>query len=256
MNNFKGVLVLLGVIAWLCAPFNYASAEDQVSNQLSQDEFNNLQSQGIYGEDVTFEGINGILKEEAAEKAILDAEPVDANAEKGIQDIINSSEPLSPNKYQSFVALPGGGGSLAPGDILITTDTSSYGLTGHAGMVLPNGMILHYPSPSAGIKRIYLSQWMASYPDTKIYHENNRTIANEAANWENSHYYLSNKDAGYSVNTSISSYDPTYCSKMVFQAYYYGTGSAKVEYIPPSHIIPPYLLISYFYSSYKPVRVY
>lgn len=78
----------------------------------------------------------------------------------------------------------------------------------------------------------------------------NKSVANKVASyadktfWNSSHAYKKNKHIKYKVSTATMNKNPNYCSKMVFQSYYYGSGSinaiepamAGLDWISPSMI--------------------
>jgi len=69
-------------------------------------------------------------------------------------------------------------------------------------------------------------------------------LASDAANWARKNYR--GKNYSYEINTKLGQKDinPTYCSKIVWQAYRYGAGSSHATK-PASNIIAPYSLNSY-----------
>ena len=62
-------------------------------------------------------------------------------------------------------------------------------------------------------------------------------MASSAADWAENTYRDSN--AKYFISSNTKSTKSTYCSKLVWQVYYYGTGDA---YELNENIIPPYEL--------------
>jgi uncharacterized protein YycO len=146
--------------------------------------------------------------------------------------------------------------SLKTGDIVITSDSVSAGIVGHAGIVLSDGYILHIPGPFAGgMKKDSWSSWKSKYSTNEVLRQPNTTVAGMAATWAKSHYWTTNRTPFYAITTNLASTSTTYCSKIVWQAYYYGTGSYPVMTVP-SEFIAPYYLKSRFTSTYKPTHVY
>lgn len=82
-------------------------------------------------------------------------------------------------------------------------------------------------------------------------------LANNAARWADRNYYSSTGSATrnikpkYKITHKLYSKNPTYCSKIVFQAYWYGTGSAPVMK-EANGFVAPYALIGFFNNAYKP----
>lgn len=132
------------------------------------------------------------------------------------------------------------GFELERGDVLITNATFGK-ITGHAGIVLDENNILHIEGLGESPKVIDRDTWINKYCKngrwTKIYRHSDSDIASSAADWAENTYRDSN--AKYVINLNTASTDKTYCSKIVWQAYYYGTGDA---YELNETIIPPYEL--------------
>ncbi len=133
------------------------------------------------------------------------------------------------------------------GDIIITNSTIFDGIAGHAAIAISPSSILHIEGPGHLVSVISRSDFVDKYGNDgwiKIYRMNNKTIAGNAASWAQSTYRNSN--AKYVINKDLTSTDKTYCSKIVFQAYYYGAGSNTVHSswssVLKSTIMPPYSL--------------
>lgn len=80
---------------------------------------------------------------------------------------------------------------------------------------------------------------------TKVYRVGSSKKAKAAAKWAKDNYYK--KNYSYGINTKINSKNPTYCSKIVWQAY----KSQNLVNTPKSKIATPYGLPGYFKSSAK-----
>ncbi|MBT2284125.1 hypothetical protein J7E78_11305 [Paenibacillus polymyxa] len=145
-----------------------------------------------------------------------------ANAKSLIDDSSAVIQAI-PNEYY-----PGTSTVIRPGDVIITNNTSSNGLTGHAGIVIdPGGTIVTIPGYFNKMIRQSVDSWMSSNPNTKIYRYGNSSTAQAAADWASTyqrdfvnrvHYGLVNALGDYGVET--------YCSKIVWDAYYFGGGYA------------------------------
>lgn len=172
---------------------------------------------------------------------------------------INSEERSNPlnsnvkNNSTSSTSSTFSTSSLVKGDILITNGTSSFGLTGHAGIVVGRNQILHISGYGAEPKIISYATWNKNYSkeaggmiNTEVYRISNTTQSNAAANWAIETYMDSG--AGYSLMSSLDSFAYTYCSKIVWQAYYYGPSTPLVNE-PTMGIATPYGLPTYFKSS-------
>ncbi|MBC2140670.1 hypothetical protein HCA95_15210 [Listeria innocua] len=104
------------------------------------------------------------------------------------------------------------------------------GLTEHAGTAVSSNKILHIPGGGSTTKLYTLSQWKSAYTgkkgDTWVYRPKSTSIATKAGNWAYKNYWNKNMGAtqtikpSYSLKGSRFSKNPTYCSKIVYQAYY------------------------------------
>ncbi|MEK4024492.1 MULTISPECIES: hypothetical protein [unclassified Sporosarcina] len=149
--------------------------------------------------------------------------------------------------------LSGSTSSLVRGDILISNGSSSYGLTGHAGIVVGNDRILHIAGPGYKTNIIKFSTWTNKYGkprggivNTEVYRISNWTHRNAAADWAVAKY--ENLGASYSLTTGLYTFNPTYCSKIVWQAYHYGPSTSLVN-APGGPLATPYGLPTYFKST-------
>lgn len=113
--------------------------------------------------------------------------------------------------------------SLTKGDVFITNGTSSAGILGHAGIAISDNSILHIAGPNCHPTTISLSDWNSDYTTegwTKVYRHYNDDVADRAGQWAADNYEGS--DAEYVISMNLVSTNETYCSKLVWQAYYYG----------------------------------
>lgn len=136
------------------------------------------------------------------------------------------------------------------GDIMITNGTSAFGLTGHAGIFLGNGTILSIAGPGSNPEALGILEWSRRYNSepgdwTKIYRPSSIYQPSLAESWAKNHYL--NKKFSYGITTDLFSENPTYCSKIVWQAYFYASGYGQMGYKQPlTKIALPYNLIDYF----------
>ena len=113
--------------------------------------------------------------------------------------------------------------------------------------------ILHIAGGGYSPSVVKFSTWEARYGkprggmvNTEVYRISNWTHRNAAADWAVAKY--KNSGASYSLLASLSTFDPTYCSLIVWQAYYYGTSTQLVNK-PPTPLATPYGLPTYFKST-------
>lgn len=118
------------------------------------------------------------------------------------------------------------GFNFSAGDILITSDTRSSGLLGHAGIVLPDGKtIISIAGPGHKPKETAISGWLDCYKHTTVIRHNSKSTRIKAANWAKK-YYVDGKGkyTPYRITNDPRDLKYTYCSEIAWQAYYYGAG--------------------------------
>lgn len=152
---------------------------------------------------------------------------------------------------------------VKPGDIFITNSTSSSAFLGHAAIATGTNSILDMPGLNVGDKnsnnrQLTWAKWKKTYNKgwIKVYRMKNTKMATQVARYADRNYYSSTGSATknikipYGIDSHRYQKRPNYCSKLVWQAYYYGSGNAKVV-VPNSGIISPYALpTTSFYKEY------
>ncbi|WP_456364230.1 hypothetical protein [Priestia aryabhattai] len=142
--------------------------------------------------------------------------------------------------------------SYEEGDVLITSSSVAGGLTGHAGIVAkgPDGVLyaIHTPGYGKGIEKISLANWWVRYPKTELHRYKNESVAKKAGQRAFKTYLSSKNTIAYDIakdaaldrkNTKV-----LYCSKFVWQNYYYGA-NVNLGYNPNTkYLITPYSLRS------------
>lgn len=158
--------------------------------------------------------------------------------------------------------------TVKPGDIFVTNATSAAGIVGHAAIANGSNHILDMPGPkykpkSDNNRQLTVSQWVDTYDSgwIKVYRIKDSKLAAKVASYADTHYYSSKGTAkkdihiAYALTPHLYSKSPSYCSKLVYDAYYYGSGSLKVIK-PYSGYVFPYEIHRQFYSNYKPSKVH
>ncbi|WP_232057788.1 hypothetical protein [Listeria sp. PSOL-1] len=105
--------------------------------------------------------------------------------------------------------------------------------------------------------RRYIDNWI------QLWRIPNKSMANKCASyadatfWNSSHGYKKNKYINYRVTSATTTRDPNYCSKMIFQSFYYGSGSAEVvdSAMAGLTFISPGALPNVFTGKYTPYKV-
>lgn len=125
-------------------------ANDQ-SVDLSKESYNQMINEGDLPKEVSYEEWLAINDESLFEKL---------DEEIPMPNII-----LTPDStgYFSKSMLTARGFSLQKGDILVTNGTSSYGLTGHAGIAINSSQILHIQGPGKLPSVISALTWAKKY---------------------------------------------------------------------------------------------
>lgn len=198
-------LALATIMVMMMGTTAFATEEPSPNTSTDYQEYTQLINDDILGNDITFE----YWQELKVRSAQLEKE------------LENSTE--FSNVYDSTLAATY---SMTAGDVFITNGTSSFGLTGHSGIAISSTQILHISGPGENPTTISLSTWNTDYTSkgwTKAYRHTDNDIAYSAATWAIDTYEGS--DAEYSINMDLTSTDKTYCSKLVWQAYYYGPDS-------------------------------
>lgn len=220
---------------------NTISAEESNSNSnsknnLSKENFEELISDGISHEDITYD------------------EWVKISDESLFDELDNKFPDQSNNKFNLLSSSSSKASfSLKRGDILVSNGTASLGLTGHAGIALNSNSILHISGPGKNPVVITAKTWASKYglikgqkdgrTRTQVFRIKSSDKAGAAALWANDVY--KGKKYRYGTGGKLTSKDPTYCSKIIWQAYNY----VGVVNKPSAVIVMPYKLPDYFKSS-------
>lgn len=128
-----------------------------------------------------------------------------------------------------------GGFTLKAGDIFITnsTEDGSSGIYfGHAGIANGDGHILDMPggkNTSDNNRQSTMSDWIKQYSVPgkwiKVYRLKDSNLASQVAKYADTHYYSSNGTAtknihiDYELTPHLYVTSPSYCSKLVYDAY-------------------------------------
>jgi hypothetical protein len=157
-----------------------------------------------------------------------------------------------------------------PGDIFIVRNPGNktgfnwMGATGHAAIM---GWGEHvYDLVDGGPRAPKFDKWLSENGDVDIYRPSiSGSTMTKVLNWANDYIWKHNEGiqrVEYGITPSWSTYTPSYCSKFVFQAFWFGSGSENVMKKPGGYsytnvtlptIINPYQLPLYFNS--KPAKI-
>ncbi|WP_205004510.1 CHAP domain-containing protein [Scopulibacillus daqui] len=159
--------------------------------------------------------------------------------------LILSFSLLPGHLYAKYYHYPGSKVTPKAGDILVTSSTVSSGIIGHAAIVVNSTEIMEIRGPGYHPKVRSISSWFKSFKNTKVIRINNYTKAKHAAAWAKKY----NRKAKYKITSNLQSTNPTYCSKIVYQAYTKGTSGVFPKY-GKGYYWPPYNFL--FKRSYHP----
>ena len=132
--------------------------------------------------------------------------------------------------------------TLNPGDVFIMNSSASWGLSGHAAMALSNSEIINHAGPDTYTDILSRSDFnnLYRYRDIKLYRSKNYYWGVNAAEWADAEYR--NNPASYQLSANLASTRPTYCSKIVYQAYKYGAGEESLYLNSTFDLVGPYYL--------------
>lgn len=162
------------------------------------------------------------------------------------------------------------GFKVKPGDIFITNSTSSHGISGHAAIANGANHILDMPGTGAGKppqsnnnRQSTVNAWIKKYNKgwIKVYRLKDSKLAAKVAKYADGHYYSSKHTSQktikipYAITSRLYNIKESYCSKLVFDAYYFGSGKENVM-VPASGYVYPYMLIGKFWPDHLPIYVH
>ncbi|MBC6316515.1 hypothetical protein [Listeria grandensis] len=158
--------------------------------------------------------------------------------------------------------------TVKAGDILIVSEKTSSGFIGHAAIANGDNHILEMTGGANwknGIKdnnnQYTKREWINKNIKywTSVYRLQNQSLAKTVATYADKNYYSSkgaavkDRHIDYKITSALKSTDPNYCSKLVYQAYYFGTGSLPVMMpVALPTILPPTNLLGMFQNRYLP----
>ncbi|NEU26501.1 hypothetical protein G3M74_10295 [Paenibacillus polymyxa] len=128
---------------------------------------------------------------------------------------------LSTNVFAA-ASYPNSSTAVKAGDILVTSDTSSNGLTGHAGIVVNSTYLVEIKGAGYHPQKTAISSFFNSHRNkVRVVRYNNATAAQKAANWANK-YQANYSNVSYDFDDLYQYNKSTYCSKIVWDAYHFG----------------------------------
>lgn len=127
------------------------------------------------------------------------------------------------------------------GDILITSKkVTGAPFVGHSAIVTDDGRVAHISGPGAKPIVRKWSSWKKDYPKIRVVRHKNSKIAKNAGTYARTK--IVPQKASYAIFPTLLSTGTQYCSKLVWQAYYFGNGKKNQfsfnPYVPT--IVRPY----------------
>lgn len=186
----------------------------------------------------------GVLDRTISFKQFYDFQKDSILAEKELEKEAKELESIPITRSAS------GGYKLQAGDIFVTNGYRSKDIIGHAGIVISSKKILSINGVGTNPSLMTLNDWVDEYVNKKgqwinVYRYKYSSDALKAAKWAIANYVTKNSKATYFITANYESTNPTYCSKIVWQAYRYG--------IPKKDIIYPTVRSSTGVTRYIPI---
>lgn len=249
-RKFFSFIITFSILIVMLVPNVAFAKSDNITDQatLSYKTYQKYINDGILGSDVSFDDWKALVESSRMLEEQLSNSTEFTEVYSSKDDIISSkfktklsdtgSIKSGTGKLLGSSSGSGSGGSsgtvsksnagFAPrrGDIFVTNGTSSAGILGHAGIALDEWTILHIAGPGYHPTTISVDAWNSLYSMknksswTKVYRHSSQTVAYQAATWASTTY--KNSGATYKITADLTSTNETYCSKIVWQAYYYG----------------------------------
>lgn len=128
-----------------------------------------------------------------------------------------------------------------PGDILICKHGAMANTLGHSAMVIDKDHVINITGPGDTPHDVKISKFVNDSSDQwiKLYRPNNYNEGANAAQWLDDTY--NDSRVPYSLFVDIRSTNKTYCTHMIFQAYYFANKCS--QNISAMGIIPPFSLV-------------
>lgn len=184
------------------------------------------------------------------------------NPETGeLQSINVGNEGISILTYNTYY--PGSSVNVRIGDMLVTSSTNSFGLTGHVGIVISENRVVHLPGkakqrdPNIAIERKGITQWFEDYPKTTVVRVKELSAAQKSGNWANNHQLNYGHKVEYQIPSRLDVFGTNYCSKFVYQSHNETSTNIFKEFAAWSIFAPYDILRTENYSRKdQPIIVY
>ncbi|KMY21362.1 orthopoxovirus pf05708 family protein [Bacillus pumilus] len=187
---------------------------------LTKKELNVLKKQGVVSKEITLDQLNHEHESQDDTIDLISAGDhlKDYGLQQNKQDEFVTDE--KPHTIKRLLGKPYPGTDILPkkGDILVTNTDALKGIVGHAGIVINEKSFASIPGFRQHPQLDSILNWFRYNANTKVIRINQEKTADLAGEWARD-YVKAHPKARYSITMSIQSLDPTYCSKIVWQAY-------------------------------------
>ncbi|MFJ5964022.1 YiiX/YebB-like N1pC/P60 family cysteine hydrolase [Bacillus sp. NPDC093026] len=187
---------------------------------ITKEELAVLKKQGMIANDVTIHQLtqDDVSKDDSIDMIASDDDLKGYGLRQNQQNQMVSDE--KPHTVIHLLGKPYPGTDIMPkkGDILVTSTGALNGLIGHAGIVINEKNYVSIPGFKQHPIIDSIQSWFRHSANTKVIRINQKDKADLAGDWAHD-YVKTNPKARYSITMSIQSLNPTYCSKIVWQAY-------------------------------------
>ncbi|MER3127169.1 orthopoxovirus pf05708 family protein [Bacillus pumilus] len=197
-----------------------SSSAPAEENTVTKKQLNILKKQGAVSKEVTVQQLNQdqASQDDTIELISADDDLKDYGLRQNKQDEMVTDE--KPHTIKHLLGKPYPGTDIMPkkGDILVTNTDALKGIVGHAGIVINEKSFASIPGFRQHPRLDSILNWFRYNANTKVIRINQEDTADLAGEWARD-YVKTHPKARYSITMSIQSLDPTYCSKIVWQAY-------------------------------------
>lgn len=154
------------------------------------------------------------------------------------------------------------------GDILLTYAKNMKGSIGHAAIMVSNNFVLEMPGykrsktkmvkgGNSNNRRMIKQNWFDTHKHywITVYRYPNPATADAAARWAYRNYYnptngsIKTVHISYQITSKLLSKNPSYSSKLVLHAYYFGTNATVRQKLFKYKLVFPMELYKYFRKS-------
>jgi len=173
-----------------------------------------------------------------------------------IKDVPSSTFLNTSDTDNSFSLTSSAGYIAQAGDVLFTPSTQCVGdqnvclgISGHVGIVnASKGSVTHTAGKGQQSTVISLTTWFSKYPQTIVVRHKDSAKALKAATWALNYYGVGGTGASKTYKVTVDSdltktlsLKTTYCSLLVWQAYYFGAN----QYLSLNIPVHPVLFVNY-----------